>query len=553
MARPALLLAVLALGYALAWSPTPDASALDDAAPLGGQARSGSTRSAFAGSASVAGEDVRIWARLEPPPLGARGAGRWGHRPARVQQIAQGGVLREVDLPVTIDAGELPRWPAGTTFTARGSLEPGVPACFVPRERPSLVRLAGPGLRDRAGRINRDLARILRDRLDDPAASLAAAKLLGRREGLPRELHHAYRDAGILHILAISGLHLSILALFLGLLVRSVGMPLPWRHGVLIVAAFSYALLVDLRPPVLRAAIMVSILAAACYCRRRPDHWSALYVAWSVCLFLEPGWISDPGFQLSFIAVAAILFAARRDGERTALDAEAFLVRKLVPAPHPFVQYAKDALRITMAVSIVMEPLLVFHFSRYNLATFLGNLLVVPVATLGLILSWLVLVPGLGPALAPVLEIVVWLEVTGARLVARVPGLSTNVMPPSLAMLLAYYGGVLLVLRAFQRPDGPVVLYFLLCSLLWLVLPLPGGETVIHHHDALTTVQVHGRTVTVEAETREARQAARRIARLGVHTIDILVIHRGTPERWRDAFHGEDVRVLAVHALTRER
>lgn len=163
-------------------------------------------------------------------------------------------------------------------------------------------RLAGPERRSR-------WARRWTRHFPPDEAPLARAFLLGDRRGLPRSLNRAFRDAGIAHILAVSGQHVAIFLLLLRLaLAPALGAQGAFRAEALMLACLPLLLLVwGSAAPVLRALIMAAYLLG---CRRRggrPQGREALALA-ALCEFLmRPSVLLTPGFLLSYLATFALL------------------------------------------------------------------------------------------------------------------------------------------------------------------------------------------------------------------------------------------------------
>ena len=155
----------------------------------------------------------------------------------------------------------------------------------------------------------------LRTRLDEilwqylkpTHAPLASAMLLGNRSQLTPESREAFLISGTIHILAISGLHVGILAGFF-LFVTRFGF-VPRRLGLwgTIAFVFFYAILVEMRPPVTRAAVLISVF---CYCRiigRTALSFNSLAFAAIIVLVINPMELFAAGAQLSFLAVATLI------------------------------------------------------------------------------------------------------------------------------------------------------------------------------------------------------------------------------------------------------
>ena len=137
-------------------------------------------------------------------------------------------------------------------------------------------------------------------------AELAKALLLGARDGVASETIDAFFLTGTMHLLAISGLHVSILA-FAFFFAAQRGL-LPYRLSLALVMIFIllYAVLTGARPPVIRATILIQVLCASLLAKRRVSPINALSLAAIVVLTINPCDLFRVGAQLSFIAVASL-------------------------------------------------------------------------------------------------------------------------------------------------------------------------------------------------------------------------------------------------------
>ncbi|MFO7901913.1 MAG: ComEC/Rec2 family competence protein [Pirellulaceae bacterium] len=159
------------------------------------------------------------------------------------------------------------------------------------------------------GRLRVEAERALDRHVGPERASLAAALLLGSRERLPQATIDRFFVSGILHFLAISGLHVGILATVFWVLLRLYWLPrhrILWAAGVVVV---NYALLTGARPPVVRATVLILIYCTARGSGRFSQAWNSLAAAGLVTLALSPSGLFDTGTQLSFLAVACLICA----------------------------------------------------------------------------------------------------------------------------------------------------------------------------------------------------------------------------------------------------
>ena len=222
----------------------------------------------------------------------------------------------------------------------------------------------------------------LRQHLRPDQFRLAAAVLLGDRFRLQPEELGQFAKGGIIHLIAISGLHVGILAAGLFL-------PLRWisRHRVLLAylglcVIWFYAVIVNLRPPVVRASILVSVTVLSKMYYRENHQIYSLSVAGLLILICNPSTLFSVGTQLSFIAVATLITAQRFWTFQLSKPAKLLLRKHGVPLK--LYIYGGQALRSTMlataAVVVVALPVTASNFHLVSITGIvLNTILSVPV------------------------------------------------------------------------------------------------------------------------------------------------------------------------------
>jgi competence protein ComEC len=143
-----------------------------------------------------------------------------------------------------------------------------------------------------------------------PRAPLASAVLLGAREQVDRERNEDFFVTGTVHLLAISGLHVGILAYMFWFVART-GF-FPRRAAIVTTMTFVilYALLTEARPPVVRATILIVVFCTAQLLGRQALSFNTLAAAGIVVLLINPAQLFQAGTQLSFLAVATLVCCA---------------------------------------------------------------------------------------------------------------------------------------------------------------------------------------------------------------------------------------------------
>ena len=278
------------------------------------------------------------------------------------------------------------------------------------------------------------LDRLSESGVDGCVYAVVAAMTLGDKSQLTKE--------GASHILALSGLHLGIIYTLLSLLLSR----RRWQmvsQIVIIVSIWLFVFLVGLSASVVRSAVMVSIYALLSLGHRDKLSVNTLAFAAIVMLLLNPMSLFDVGFQLSFMAVLAILLFYPLF---ESVWSQPFLF------DHRLFKWLWTMLAVSCAAQIGVAPLIAYYFGRFSCYFLLANLIVVPAATLILYLSLLVL---LIPSLAYLLIYIVDALNQLLSWIAMLPGASIEGLHPTplqVWMMYVIIGAVYLLLIRRTSP-----------------------------------------------------------------------------------------------------
>lgn len=306
--------------------------------------------------------------------------------------------------------------------------------------------------------------RLLRRYLDHRRAVLAAAVLLGAREGLDPEQTQAFVETGTVHLLAISGLHLGILAGALLFVMRRAPIPQSWASLTVAVLSIFYMLLTDARPPVVRATILVLIVCWALYLGRRALSFNSLAAAALIVLGLSPAALFHLGAQLSFLAVAGLMWFGPRwlaplggqdPLDRMIAESREWPVRMLWAVGRS----VRHLTLVSATIWLLTMPLVMARFNLLTpVAVVLNTLLWLPMAV-ALISGFATLVFGtlaapLGQVFGGFCDWTLWLLESSVTLARDIPGSHFWVPGPANWWLVGFYGGLGL-LAAFPRIRPP--------------------------------------------------------------------------------------------------
>ena len=223
-----------------------------------------------------------------------------------------------------------------------------------------------------------------------PDSALLGGILLGIDWDMPPLLNAGYRAAGIIHIIAISGFNIAIIASLVIRVFRRI-LPMYWDGLLAVIAITAYAVLAGAQPPVIRAVIMGSMSIPAYYIGRRQIGVHSLTLAAAIMLAANPLILWDISFQLSFLACLGLMIFAdplekvlsnvisHRYGEVTASHAQPLLV----------------LLTTTLSAQFIILPVLLTLDRSLPALSLLANLLVLPLQPLVMALGGFTVLGGL--------------------------------------------------------------------------------------------------------------------------------------------------------------
>ncbi len=279
----------------------------------------------------------------------------------------------------------------------------------------------GNPLKLMASRLRKFSLDILRDQgLSGAEYAIASALLLGVKDELDRELYQAFAGAGAIHILCVSGLHVGVIFIIiskvLAFLRRSrSGMVL--RVFIILTVIWSYAMITGLSPSVLRASAMFSIMSIGGSLRRTVPVFNSLAASAFLLLEINPFYLADVGFQLSYLAVTGILAFQKR------------IYRLWLPT-NIFIDRVWQIITVSISAQLGTIPVSLFYFHQFPNYFLLTNILVIPLSGLVIYLGLITIsssyIPGFSYISAHALKFLLRLLNNAVHLVNSIPGSVTE-------------------------------------------------------------------------------------------------------------------------------
>lgn len=337
--------------------------------------------------------------------------------------------------------------------------------------------------------IKNRCTKIIDNSFDSESAGIVKAMLVADKSTLDKNIKKLYSENGIAHIMAISGVHVAIIGMTLYGFLRKL------RIGRLISGTFSiaiiilYGIMTGMSSSTERAVIMLILSIAAEYFGRKTDAPTSMGFAMIIMVLGNPYVILDAGFQLSFAAITGVTVVAPqlRKLLRTfkrfikAADEKKKQKHKKIMSLRKVIIKLIDALVVGIASFITTTPVIIYYYYQFPPYSILINLIVIPLVSLIVGGSILVVLTGLFfTGAAVVMTYPVRLILFGYKYLcifaSGLPGASVLVGHISIGMVFVYYLSVVLIfviLRMIRigktEREGPI-LYLMLATVLFLTV-----------------------------------------------------------------------------------
>lgn len=204
---------------------------------------------------------------------------------------------------------------------------------------------------------------------------LAQALLIGYRDELDKDLLQSYINTGVVHVIAVSGMHLALIFWLLNLLFSPLlkNRKTKWLHPVLVLGVlWLFTLIAGGAASIVRAAVMFTFILVGKSLHRNTSVYNSLAGSAFLLLCYNPYWLWDVGFQLSYAAVLSIVIFYKPIYNRLYISNKSL-------------NWVWQLAAVSIAAQILTSPLAMYHFHQLPVYFLITNLLIVPVSSLVLV------------------------------------------------------------------------------------------------------------------------------------------------------------------------
>jgi competence protein ComEC len=334
-------------------------------------------------------------------------------------------------------------------------------------------------------------------------SSLLKALLLGERQDLDPAVVQQFTLSGVVHVLAISGLHVGYIILFITILLQLLRFPYRSQFIILLVVLTVYVLLVRFKPSVLRASLMAALYIYGKIREKKIDNKNILLGTAFLLLLFDPRDLFNPGFQFSFLAVLGILILFPRLKKRIIFGNSS--VSKIL------LQYIWYGLIISFSATLFTLPLTIYYYGVWPIYAVPVNLIIIPLVGIMLFLGFMQILLALisihlALGIGQLIELVYQLMTAIIHATMSLPLAFLDLPKPSWVLIVLSYMGIvfLLALNKHNRIKGLfALLSILLC---YIVIGKWGGRRPglivtmldVGHGDAAVIHFPNGNTILID-------------------------------------------------------
>ncbi|WP_262897093.1 ComEC/Rec2 family competence protein [Allomuricauda sp. CAU 1633] len=332
--------------------------------------------------------------------------------------------------------------------------------------------------------------------------SVIQALLLGQRDDISESTYNDYKNAGAVHILAVSGLHVGVLLLLLQFLLSPLerfpkGKTLKLLLVVLLL--WGYAFVAGLSPSIVRAVTMFSFLAYAMYLNRPTNSFNIIALSMLFILLIKPLFLFQVGFQMSYAAVFAIVWIYPK-------------LQKLWFPENVVVQKTWQLLSVSVAAQLGVLPISLFYFHQFPALFFISNLVIIPflglILGMGILIITLSLINQLPEFLVAIYNWIIGMMNAVVNWVAKQEGFIIKDIPFDSVQLILGYFTIISMVVFLSRPKRKTALALFAGIVMlqgwsiWNQFQFKNKESLILVHKSRNTILLHqtGKVLSIAAQ-----------------------------------------------------
>ena len=262
---------------------------------------------------------------------------------------------------------------------------------------------------------------------------LGTGLILGGSGRLKKDLKNVFVRAGVLHILAVSGLHVGFVCMFVGFILIFIPISARIKFFIIMLVLCLYTGITGFRPGVCRATLMAFLFGLSLILQRNVDGVHIINITAIIFLLINPLLVFDIGAQLSFSAVYGILFLYP------------IIQNSIIKRIHvKLYKFIMTSMAVSFSAQLFVSPLLIYYFHRLPTLAVISNLIIVPIASITIFLLFFCLIIGtfsfmLAKMIAVLISILLSILIIISKLFAGIPFSTVTLYVSPIILLLLYF------------------------------------------------------------------------------------------------------------------
>ena len=321
--------------------------------------------------------------------------------------------------------------------------------------------------------------RIFQSYFDEKTSGLIMALILGEKQGLGQEMIENFKHVGVVHVLAISGLHVGFIITFIFSLLSLLRLNHHSKIWGLLIILIIYIIIIRFKTPVIRASSMAIFYLLGQILERKISPYNIIFAAMTLILLIDPRELFNPGFHFSFMAVLSIIYGYEKFDQLLPLNR--YLEKRIKNNLWLsfFQKWIWFPFLVSLAAVIGTSPLTLYYYGLFPVYALLANLIVIPLTGLIVFFSlFLLLIGGLSDILATglgmVIQLINQLLQYVVRFFADIPYSSVITPIPSCTQVMLIY--IIMLFGINIKRNFKVVVFLLFLLVLIFAVSLKSEE-----------------------------------------------------------------------------
>ncbi|MDO8525350.1 MAG: DNA internalization-related competence protein ComEC/Rec2 [Candidatus Omnitrophota bacterium] len=348
-------------------------------------------------------------------------------------------------------------------------------------------RDSAASIKSAAYKIRRKMLALIDEYLQAPYGGFLKAILIGDRTELKDRVQDDFIKTGTVHVIAVSGLQVALIAAVFLAIFRIFGVPKKANLAITTVLLILYAIIAGANPPIIRSVIMFAVCGLGYMIGRDTDALNSLSIAALAILIWNPKTLYDPSFQLSFASIAGTLLFTQK---LNAVFPGVIFKKNSWPGWAKAYRYVTTGVSVSVAAWLGSFPIVASYFNIFSPVSVAANLIVIPILFVLMTTSFLFLAAAsvstyLAAGLARCLELTEKILFLINGFFANIPFAFFRIGKPSPAVTFLYYALLILLIAPaglifkrirINRMRGAIAALVLLNILVWPPLIRYGAQ-----------------------------------------------------------------------------